>query len=162
MITTYEGLRKHKAALTVLEWTAVCLDEGQKIRNPTADITVICKTIPAFHRMILSGTPIQNNLRELWSLFDFIYPGRIGQLDVFEAEFSNPIRIGGYLNATKLEYEIAIRCAATLQRIIKPYLLRRKKDDLALVTKLPPKTEQVLFCQISPMQRDIYLNVLSK
>lgn len=161
VITTYEGLRKHRQALVSIEWTAVCLDEGQKIRNPATEITSTCKMLPAFHRLILSGTPIQNSLRELWSLFDFIYPGRLGSLVVFEQEFATPIRMGGYANANALQYEIAIRCASTLQKVVKPYLLRRKKDDLIAVTRLPAKTEQVLFCQISPRQREVYLNIIS-
>ena len=161
VIMTYEGMRKHKAALCSIAWTAVCLDEGQKIKNPHSDITATCKMLPAFHRIILSGTPIQNSLVELWSLFDFVYPGRLGSLPVFELEFATPIRLGGYARADKFAYELAIRCAKTLQSIVRPYLLRRKKDDLMAVTKLPPKTEQVLFCQISPKQREIYLNILS-
>ncbi|KAJ1409782.1 P-loop containing nucleoside triphosphate hydrolase protein, partial [Ochromonadaceae sp. CCMP2298] len=166
VLATYEGLRRYRGSLATIEWTAVCLDEGQKIRNPETDITAVCKRLPAFHRMILSGTPIQNSLRELWSLVDFTYPGRLGSLPIFEQEFATPIRLGGYANANMnehghLQYEIAIRCAATLQKIVKPYLLRRKKDDLTSVTNLPPKTEQVLFCQISPRQRELYLNVLA-
>jgi DNA excision repair protein ERCC-6 len=142
-----------------VEWTAVCLDEGHKIRNPVTDISIVAKLLPSFHRIILSGTPIQNNLKELWSLFDFIYPGRLGTLLAFELEFINPIRIGGYSSATRLEAEVAVRCSATLQRIVRPYLLRRKKDDLKDITKLPPKTEQILFCQISPVQRQVYLTI---
>lgn len=161
VIMTYEGMRKYKASLCSIAWTAVCLDEGQKIKNPHSDITATCKMLPAFHRIILSGTPIQNSLVELWSLFDFVYPGRLGSLPVFELEFATPIRLGGYARADKFAYELAIRCAKTLQSIVRPYLLRRKKDDLMAVTKLPPKTEQVLFCQISPKQREIYLNILS-
>ena len=161
VISTYEGLRKYRASLLTIAWTAVCLDEGQKIRNANADITLICKKLSSFHRVILSGTPIQNNLKELWSLFDFIYPGRLGTLTVFDLEFASPIRVGGYLNATKLQYEIAIRSAFTLQRIVQPYLLRRKKDDLILAINLPAKTEQVLFCRISPKQREIYSSILS-
>jgi DNA excision repair protein ERCC-6 len=76
-------------------------------------------------------------------LFDFVYPGRLGSLGVFENEFAIPIRIGGFLNATRLQIEVAVRCASSLQKIIRPYLLRRKKDDLILITKLPAKTEQV-------------------
>lgn len=161
VITTYESLRKHKEALTQVEWTAVCLDEGQKIRNPSADITITCKLLASYHRIILSGTPIQNSLRELWSLFDFVYPGRLGTLSVFEQNFATPIRAGGYANATKLQYEIAVRCAATLQGMVRPYLLRRKKDDLILTTQLPAKTEQVLFCQLSDKQRHVYREVLT-
>jgi len=161
VIMTYEGMRKYKASLCSIAWTAVCLDEGQKIKNPHSDITATCKMLPAFHRIILSGTPIQNSLVELWSLFDFVYPGRLGSLPVFELEFATPIRLGGYARADKFAFELAIRCAKTLQSIVRPNLLRRKKDDLMAVTKLPPKTEQVLFCQISPKQREIYLNILS-
>jgi DNA excision repair protein ERCC-6 len=160
VITTYEGMRRYRSQLVCIEWSAVCLDEGQKIRNPATAITEACKLLPAYHRVLLSGTPIQNSLRELWSLFDFIYPGRLGSLFTFEQEFATPIRLGGYANANALQFEIAIRCASTLQRIVKPYLLRRKKDDLIDVTRLPPKTEQVLFCQISPRQRSIYNSIL--
>ena len=145
----------------MIEWTGVCLDEGQKIRNPETDIAAVCKLLPSYHRIILSGTPIQNSLRELWSLFDFIYPGRLGALSVFELEFCEPIRAGGYRNASKLQAEVAVRCAATLQHIVRPYLLRRKKDDLSLITKLPMKTEQVLFCKLSQRQREVYRNILS-
>lgn len=85
----------------------------------------------------------QNNLKELWSLFDFIFPGRLGSLAVFEQEFCNPIREGGYAGASRTVAEVAARMAGTLQRIVKPYLLRRHKDDLQHVTTLPKKTEQV-------------------
>ena len=78
VIISYDGIRKYKKTLTLTEWTSVCLDEGHKIRNPTTIVSTICKSLPAFHRIILSGTPIQNNLIELWSLVDFIYPGRLG------------------------------------------------------------------------------------
>lgn len=160
VITSYETMRRSVEALTAIEWTAVCLDEGHKIRNPDAAVTIACKQLPAFHRLILSGTPIQNSLLELWCLFDFIYPGKLGNRQVFEDEFAYPIRMGAYAHASKLQYEIAIRCAGTLQRMVRPYLLRRKKDDLAQVANLPPKTEQVLFCPISTKQRTIYEQVL--
>jgi SNF2 family DNA or RNA helicase len=160
IITTYESLRRHKDLLTSIEWTAVCLDEGQKIRNYTTEITMIAKKLPTYHRILLSGTPIQNSLKELWCLFDFIYPGKLGNLQVFENEFATPIRLGGYINASKLQYEIGIRCAITLQRIISPYLLRRKKENLLTITQLPAKTEQILFCHISEKQRAIYHMIL--
>lgn len=64
-----------------------------------AQVTLVCKQIRTVHRLVLTGTPIQNNLRELWSLFDFVFPGRLGTLPAFEAEFANPIRVGGYANA---------------------------------------------------------------
>lgn len=62
-------------------------------------VTLLCKQIRTVHRLVVTGTPIQNNLRELWSLFDFVFPGRLGTLPAFEAEFANPMRVGGYANA---------------------------------------------------------------
>ena len=63
------------------------LDEGDKIRNPDTEITIICKQLKTPHRIILTGTPIQNNLKELWSLFDFVFPGRLGTLPIFHTKF---------------------------------------------------------------------------
>lgn len=161
IIITYDGLRRHRDSLLRIEWTAICLDEGQKIRNPTTEITSLCKELPSYHRIILSGTPIQNSLRELWSLFDFVYPGRLGFLTTFELEFANPIRAGGYTNASKLQVELAVQSATMLQRMVKPFLLRRRKCDLTDIARLPGKTEQILFCKLSPMQREIYHTIIS-
>eukprot|EP01039_Chlorochromonas_danica_P007325 gene7325-8106_t len=162
IVTTYDNLRRHRAVLAAVEWTAVCLDEGQKIRNPDTVISAICKDLPAYHRLILSGTPIQNSLKELWNLFDFIYPGRLGSLPVFELELATPIRLGGYANASKLQRKVAIECAIALQRIVQPYLLRRKKKDImaTLSNNMPKKVEHILLCSISQLQRSIYLEIL--
>lgn len=78
VITTYESLRLQEEDLHRIDWQYIILDEGHKIRNPEADITQVCKRFDTPHRIILSGSPIQNSLRELWSLFDFIYPGKLG------------------------------------------------------------------------------------
>lgn len=161
VVTTYDGLRTHKDSLTHIEWTAVGLDEGQKLKNPETHITRICKSLPCYHRLVLSGTPIQNSLKELWSIFDFVYPGRLGSQVVFELEFANPIRIGGYSNATKLQSEIANQTAAILQRIVKPYILRRKKETLQHIVELPKKTEQILFCKLTMKQSDVYDTILA-
>lgn len=77
----------------ILSW------RGRWFIIPCLQVTLICKQIRTVHRLVLTGTPIQNNLRELWSLFDFVFPGRLGTLPAFEAEFSSPIRVGGYANA---------------------------------------------------------------
>jgi len=161
LLVTYEGVKRNKEALLLIEWTGVALDEGQKIRNLNAEVSKVCKLLPTFHRIVISGTPIQNNLQELWNLFDFIYPGRIGSLQAFEIEFAIPIRTGGYANASRLQVEIANQTALMLQRIIQPYLLRRKKDDLSVAISLPQKTEQVLFCKLSRLQRGHYVDILN-
>lgn len=135
VLTTYEGLRAHRDLLLPLPWSYVVLDEGHKIRNPDADVTLVCKQVsgaprhpgacpngerhprPAarltcrrwlpqvatVHRIILSGSPIQNRLQELWSLFDFVFPGKLGTLPVFQTEFAVPITIGGYTNANAIQ-----------------------------------------------------------
>ena len=85
----------------------------------------------------------------------------LGSLQAFELEFADPIRQGGFANATRLQSEVAIRTAATLQRMLKPYLLRRRKDDVSILLQLPGKTEQVLFCKLSTYQRSIYKDIIN-
>ena len=85
---------------------------------------------------------MQNNLRELWSLFDFVFPGKLGTLPVFMEQFSVPITIGGYANASQMQVETAYQCACVLRDSINPYLLRRLKTDVKL--QLPNKNEQVI------------------
>jgi DNA excision repair protein ERCC-6 len=97
---------------------------------------------------------MQNNLTELWSLFDFVFPGRLGTLPVFQAQFAVPINIGGYANATNIQVQTAYKCAVVLRDLINPYLLRRMKADVA--SDLPRKSEQVLFCKLTPVQRKAY------
>jgi DNA excision repair protein ERCC-6 len=187
LITTYEGIRTNQDLLSKFEWEYIVLDEGHKIRNPDAEITLACKRFPTPHRLILTGAPIQvcmeekekkkkqqnnttqkidftfffifkNNLTELWSLFDFVFPGRLGTLPVFQTEFSVPITLGGYANASQFQVQTAYRCAVALRDLITPYLLRRMKKDV--LSDLPSKTEQVLFCQLTDVQRQAYLEYL--
>merc|ERR1719253_1299547 len=156
IVTTYESIRRSPEEWTNHNWSYVVLDEGQKIRNPDADVTLACKRLRTPHRLLLSGTPIQNDLRELWSLFDFIYPGRLGTLPAFDAEFAEPIKRGGYSNASPMQVQLAYRMALVLRDLINPYLLRRQKKDVKEVNRMPSKTEQVLFCRLSPKQRSLY------
>ena len=93
------------------------------------------------HRVILSGTPIQNRLTELWSLFDFVFPGKLGTLPVFQGQFGLPIQQGTYSNASAVAVTAAYKCAVMLRDMMSPYLLRRSKADVA--KQLPKKTEQV-------------------
>lgn len=106
LVTTYVGLRIYSKFILPRQWGYVVLDEGHKIRNPDLDISLTCKQIKTYNRIILSGTPIQNNLIELWSLFDFIFPGRLGTLPVFEQQFSVPINMGGYANASNVQVPV--------------------------------------------------------
>ncbi|KAK1661494.1 hypothetical protein QYE76_049653 [Lolium multiflorum] len=154
LLTTYEQLRIVREKLLDIEWGYAVLDEGHRIRNPNAEVTLVCKQLQTVHRIIMTGAPIQNKLSELWSLFDFVFPGKLGVLPVFETEFSVPITVGGYANATPLQVSTAYRCAVVLRDLIMPYLLRRMKADVN--AQLPKKTEHVLFCSLTPEQRNTY------
>ncbi|CAD5124474.1 DgyrCDS12756 [Dimorphilus gyrociliatus] len=160
IVTSYQSLLIYQEILQQHHWHYIVLDEGHKIRNPDAQITIICKQFKTPHRIILSGSPVQNNLKELWSLFDFIFPGKLGTLPDFMSTFNVPIAQGGYSTANEFEVEAAYRCACILRDTISPYMLRRMKSDVNRSIKLPQKNEQVLFCRLSPYQRDIYKEYL--
>jgi DNA excision repair protein ERCC-6 len=159
IVTTYSAVRLYNSAITAVKWGYCVLDEGHKIRNPDAEVTMACKRIRTVNRIILSGTPIQNNLTELWSLYDFVFPGKLGTLPVFQMQFSIPINLGGYVNATNVQVQTAYKCACILRDLISPYLLRRIKADVA--KELPRKTEQVLFCKLTDGQRREYESVIN-
>ncbi|XP_046391491.1 DNA excision repair protein ERCC-6-like [Ischnura elegans] len=156
VVTSYEGLSRQADELSVLDWHVVVLDEGHAIRNPDARVTLAAKRLRTPHRLLLSGSPLQNNLRELWSLFDFIYPGKLGTLPVFTAEFAVPITQGGYATASQVQVITGYKCATVLKDTIAPYLLRRMKNDVKDHINLPTKNEQVLFCRLTDEQREVY------
>ncbi|KAL9105576.1 MAG: hypothetical protein Q9227_009277 [Pyrenula ochraceoflavens] len=158
LVTTYAGLQSYAPLLIGVDWQYAILDEGHKIRNPNAAITIYCKELKTPNRIILSGTPMQNNLQELWSLFDFVFPMRLGTLVNFKNQFDIPIRLGGYANASNLQVQTAFKCAETLKDAVSPYLLQRFKIDVA--ADLPKKSEQVLFCRLTKLQREVYEHFL--
>uniref|UniRef100_A0A8D0ABM0 DNA excision repair protein ERCC-6 n=1 Tax=Sander lucioperca TaxID=283035 RepID=A0A8D0ABM0_SANLU len=145
LITSYSAVRNMQDTLQRFDWHYVILDEGHKIRNPNAGVTTACK---------------QNNLKELWSLFDFVFPGKLGTLPVFMEQFSVPITMGGYSNASPVQVQTAFKCACVLRDTINPYLLRRMKADVKANLSLPDKNEQVLFCRLTEDQRQVYQSFL--
>uniref|UniRef100_G1N7W0 DNA excision repair protein ERCC-6 n=1 Tax=Meleagris gallopavo TaxID=9103 RepID=G1N7W0_MELGA len=178
LITSYSYIRLMQDNIHSYDWHYVILDEGHKIRNPNAAVTLACKQFRTPHRIILSGSPMQNNLKELWSLFDFVFPGKLGTLPVFMEQFSVPITMGGYsnaspvqVNALKIALETVLlfqdliffksyKCACVLRDAINPYLLRRMKADVKMSLSLPDKNEQVLFCRLTDEQRRVYQNFI--
>ncbi|XP_036211825.1 DNA excision repair protein ERCC-6 isoform X4 [Myotis myotis] len=160
LITSYSYIRLRQDDISRHDWHYVILDEGHKIRNPNAAITLACKQFRTPHRIILSGSPMQNNLRELWSLFDFVFPGKLGTLPVFMEQFSVPITMGGYSNASPVQVKTAYKCACVLRDTINPYLLRRMKSDVKMSLSLPDKNEQVLFCRLTEEQHKVYQNFI--
>ncbi|XP_047558136.1 DNA excision repair protein ERCC-6 isoform X2 [Lutra lutra] len=160
LITSYSYIRLMQDDISRHDWHYVILDEGHKIRNPNAAVTLACKQFRTPHRIILSGSPMQNNLRELWSLFDFVFPGKLGTLPVFMEQFSVPITMGGYSNASPVQVKTAYKCACVLRDTINPYLLRRMKSDVKMSLSLPDKNEQVLFCRLTEEQHKVYQNFI--
>ncbi|VDK51869.1 unnamed protein product [Anisakis simplex] len=161
LLTSYSTFTKQRKLITSANWHYVILDEGHKIRNPSAQITIAIKEVRTPHRLILTGSPLQNSLKELWSLMDFVYPGRLGALQTFTDRFAIPITQGGYANANAVQVRTAFKCACVLRDAINPYILRRMKKDVEMAIQLPPKTEQVLFCDITRHQRSLYKDYIS-
>ncbi|EFA07002.2 DNA excision repair protein ERCC-6 [Tribolium castaneum] len=160
LVTSYGGILKYKENLAQFEWHYVILDEGHKIRNPNAKVSVAVKKFRTPHRLMLTGSPMQNNLQELWSLFDFTNPGMLGNLATFMEHFNNPIVQGGFANATPMQEATALSVATTLKTLITPYLLRRSKNEVQEHISLPNKSEQVLFCSLTEEQRELYKGFL--
>lgn len=160
LVTTYQGLRMSRDLLLRRRWGYIILDEGHKVRNPDAEITMVCKQFQTNHRIIMSGSPIQNNLRELWTLVDFVAPGLLGTLPMFERSFSIPINQGGYASANAAQVQAAYQCAKVLKETIDPHLIRRMKKDVA--QSLPQKHEQIIFCNLTRVQRDAYKMFLAR
>lgn len=113
------------------------------------------------HRLILSGTPIQNDLTELWSLMNFVFPNKLGSLDSFMKSLGMAIKKGGYSHATEQEIQDSFNCSVVLRDLIKPYLLRRTKDEIKNNLSLPPKNEQVLFCKLTDIQKQYYQDYIN-
>jgi len=160
IITTYENVRRNPDIYIGHAWSYVILDEAQKIRNPEADVTITMKRLRTPHRICMTGTPIQNDFSELWSIFDFCFPSRLGTLPAFQQELADPIKRGGYSNASPMQVQLAYRCALVVRDLISPYLLRRTKKEVKEVALMPSKTEHVLFCRLSGTQRSLYESYL--
>lgn len=152
VITSYEVVRNEVATLEEFNWHYCILDEGHVIKNAKTKLTKAVKCIRANHRLILSGTPIQNNVLELWSLFDFLMPGFLGSETSFNERFGKPIlsnRDGKSKNS-----EAAALALEALHKQVLPFLLRRLKEDV--LNDLPPKIIQDYFCELSEMQKHLY------
>ncbi|XP_034942014.1 DNA excision repair protein ERCC-6-like [Chelonus insularis] len=160
LLTSYSGVLRHVDILVPFQWHYVVLDEGHKIRNPQAKVTKVVKKFSTPHRLLLTGSPMQNSLKELWSLFDFILPGKLGTLDAFIEHCATPITRGGYANASSLQEATAFQVATMLKDAISPYMLRRTKNDVKHHISLPEKNEQVLFCSLTEEQTNLYKEFL--
>ncbi|MCZ6727040.1 MAG: SNF2-related protein [Acidobacteria bacterium] len=146
VVTTYGTLRRDVAFLATFEFDTVILDEAQAIKNRASQTAKASRLLRARHRLALTGTPIENHLGELGSLFEFLNPGLLGRLPWLD------VLNGGHI-ASKQEL-------ALVAKGIRPFILRRTKAEV--LPDLPPKTEQVLYCTLRPQQREIYDRLRAK
>ncbi|MEU0409946.1 SNF2-related protein [Streptomyces griseorubiginosus] len=130
VLTTYGTMRAAAARLAEQRWGMVVADEAQHVKNPYSATAKALRTIPTPARVALTGTPVENNLSELWALLDWTTPGLLGPLKSFRARHARAVENG--------EDEEAV---TRLARLVRPFLLRRKKSDPGIVPELPPKTE---------------------
>ncbi len=130
VLTTYGTMRSAAPALAGHAWGMVVADEAQHVKNPHSATAKALRTIPAPARVALTGTPVENNLSELWALLDWTTPGLLGPLKSFRARHARAVETGDDEEA-----------AGRLARLVRPFLLRRKKSDPGIVPELPPKTE---------------------
>ncbi|MGW2487896.1 SNF2-related protein [Streptomyces sp. NPDC001606] len=130
VLTTYGTMRSTADRLAAQPWGMIVADEAQHVKNPYSATAKALRTIPAPARVALTGTPVENNLSELWALLDWTTPGLLGPLQSFRARHARAVETGEDPEAVE-----------RLARLVRPFLLRRKKSDPGIVPELPPKTE---------------------
>ncbi|MFN2395398.1 MAG: DEAD/DEAH box helicase [Bacteroidales bacterium] len=143
VLTTYGTVRNDIEMLQKYHFNYVILDESQIIKNASSKIFSAIKKLRSEHRLVLSGTPVENSLTDLWSQFSFLNPGMLGSLSFFKNEFVNPI-----------EKKQDNRISDKLQKLIQPFVLRRTKQQVA--KELPELIEKVHYCEMTPEQEKYY------
>jgi superfamily II DNA or RNA helicase len=147
VVTSYALIRRDADKYREIEFDTVVLDEAQHIKNRQTQNAQAVKAVKAQHRLVLTGTPLENSVLDLWSIFDFLMPGYLGTAKDFRERYELPI--------TK---EKNVEVQARLARRLRPFLLRRLKKDVA--ADLPAKLEQVSYCELTPDQRSVYQHVI--
>lgn len=160
VVTSYDVCRNDADVLEKHNWNYMVLDEGHLIKNPKAKISQSVKRFQSNHRLILTGTPIQNNVLELWSLFDFLMPGFLGAEKVFLDRFAKPIAASRYSKASTKEQEAGALAIEALHKQVLPFLLRRLKEEV--LNDLPPKILQNYYCDLSDLQKKLFEDFTKK
>jgi superfamily II DNA or RNA helicase len=142
ILSSYGTLRVDQKALNSFHWDTIVLDEAQVIKNPDSQITQAVHALRGNFKMILTGTPLENRLEDLWCQFHFINPGLLGSLKFFQTTTVEAMHRGDPQASERLRVQV------------KPFLLRRMKQEVE--KDLPPKTEKILMCELSEEERDIY------
>lgn len=154
VVASYDIVRNDIEFFAATRWNYCILDEGHIIKNGRTKLARALKQLQANHRLILTGTPIQNQVLDLWSLFDFLMPGFLGTERQFAQRFSRPILQSRDAKSSSREQEAGVLAMESLHRQVLPFLLRRVKDDV--LQDLPPKIIQDYYCELSPLQVQLY------
>ncbi|WP_441989659.1 DEAD/DEAH box helicase [Paenibacillus sp. 2RAB27] len=149
VLTSYTLSHLDESELGAIAWNSICLDEAQNIKNAYTKQATAIRRLNGFHRIALTGTPIENRLTELWSIFDFANPGYLGTVREFTTRYVNAIE--------KTRDEVTI---GKVQKLIRPFLLRREKKDPAIQLDLPEKNESKTFISLTAEQGSLYENYI--
>ena len=160
LITNYEIIINDYSKFNSIQYKFIIIDEGQKIKNINSILLKHLKQLTTENRLILTGTPLQNNLRELWSLLNFVLPDIFDDLSRFERwfEFDTQINTTQGQNSI-IENEKNYQLVSKLHTILRPFVLRRLKNEV-LINELPQKREFLIFCPMTPLQYKYYNNIL--
>jgi SNF2 family DNA or RNA helicase len=150
VITSYALLLRDREHFGAVGWSTVVLDEAQNIKNPETKQARSARALPAAHRIALTGTPVENNVGDLWSIMEFLNPGLLGSQAEFKRSFFVPIHASRDAAAM-----------ARLRRLTGPFILRRLKTDRSVIADLPEKMEMKVFCTLTREQASLYQAVLS-
>lgn len=148
LVTSYEGLLKEKGKFAKIPWKYLIIDEAHRIKNENSSLSKAVRIMSTEFRLLITGTPLQNNLRELWALLNFLMPEIFGDAEQFDEWFS--------LSDEKAKDNVIKK----LHTVLRPFMLRRVKKDVA--TALPPKKETKLYVGLTSMQQDWYVKCLQK
>ncbi|XP_060070663.1 TATA-binding protein-associated factor 172-like isoform X2 [Ylistrum balloti] len=154
IVASYDVVRNDIEFFSTINWNYCILDEGHIIKNGKTKLSKAVKQLQCNHRLVLTGTPIQNNVLDLWSLFDFLMPGFLGTEKQFQGRYGKPILQSRDAKSTSKEQEAGALAMESLHRQVLPFILRRLKEDV--LQDLPPKIIQDYYCDLSPLQVELY------
>ncbi|XP_007497994.3 DNA excision repair protein ERCC-6-like 2 isoform X1 [Monodelphis domestica] len=157
-LTTYETLRLCLDDLNSIEWSAIIVDEAHRIKNPKARVTEVMKALKCNVRIGLTGTILQNNMKELWCVMDWAMPGLLGSMTYFKKQFSDPVEHGQRHTATKRELATGRKAMQRLARKMSGWFLRRTKT--LIKDQLPKKEDRMVYCSLTEFQKAVYQTVL--
>lgn len=158
VVTSYEVVTKEKSHLTKFCWRYLIIDEAHRIKNENSLLSQVVRMFTTQARLLITGTPLQNNLHELWALLNFLLPDVFSSSDVFEKWFSSVEAVEGGSDTNDVEKQQEI--IGQLHAVLRPFLIRRLKSEVE--HSLPPKKETVLFTKLSDMQLQLYRDLLKK